>query len=87
MKIVVRILEKVGYIVDLADNGQEAVNAVTIDHQLVLMDCSMPVMDGFEATEKILEMFPEMPVIALTAFARADIEKENRFSACGMYVS
>ena len=53
-----------------AKNGQEAVDAADkggID--LILMDIKMPVMDGLEATAKIKEKHPELPIIALTANA------------------
>ena len=53
-----------------AKNGQEAVEAADkggID--LILMDIKMPVMDGLEATAKIKEKHPELPIIALTANA------------------
>jgi len=53
-----------------AKNGQEAVNMVDEGgFDLVLMDIKMPVMDGLEATAKIKEAHPELPVIALTANA------------------
>ena len=53
-----------------AKNGQEAVemaNEGGID--LILMDIKMPVMDGLQATSKIKESHPELPIVALTANA------------------
>ena len=53
-----------------ARNGQEAVDMADkggID--LILMDIKMPVMDGLEATKKIKEAHPELPIVALTANA------------------
>ncbi|MFQ5637148.1 MAG: ATP-binding protein [bacterium] len=70
-----RILEKSGYLVDVADNGKIAVEAVQrTDYDLILMDIQMPVMDGFEATRTIrsLEHANQMnrvPIVAVTAHA------------------
>lgn len=65
---------KAGFTFDLAANGQEAVDMFKKNqYALILMDCMMPVMDGFEATEKIRQVEKEenrsyrIPIIALTA--------------------
>ncbi len=73
------MLKKIGYQVSIANNGREAVHAIEHEkYDLVLMDCQMPVMDGFEATQAIrkLERNNSVPIIALTANAlREDRER------------
>lgn len=66
-----------------AANGSEAVEMCKNNRQidLVLMDLKMPVMDGFEATTKIREFRPDLPVIAQTAYDR-DVDKAKAL-ACG----
>ena len=65
------MLQKLGLDCELAVNGAQAVERVRDSHfDLVLMDCHMPVMDGFEATTLIREMpddIGRLPIIALTA--------------------
>jgi len=67
------LLQKLGCQVEVAGNGQEAVEAVAkTKYDLVLMDCQMPVLDGFAATIAIRdwewnENRPPLPIIALTA--------------------
>ena len=65
------MLESMGYDVVIADNGQMAVDTLLQDDKfdLILMDCQMPVMDGFNATRKIRENKFNIPIIALTANA------------------
>jgi CheY-like chemotaxis protein len=66
-QLAVRLLEKKGYLVDTANNGQEAVDCcIARPYDLVLMDCQMPIMDGFEASRAIREVAGNMPIIALT---------------------
>jgi len=63
-------LRKLGYKTAAVTNGAEAVDAIQQGgYHLVLMDCEMPVMDGFEATRRIRDLNPAIPIIALTADA------------------
>ena len=73
-KIAQAMLKKLGYEVDTVANGKEAVEQLQlVQYPLVLMDCQMPVMDGYEATRVIrsgLEgriLDPHVPILALTA--------------------
>lgn len=55
-KLAVRMVEKLGYQPDVVDNGQEALTALKKgDYAAILMDCQMPIMDGFETTKNIRE--------------------------------
>ena len=75
--VIVHILTKMGYQPELANNGQEAVEAANQkDYGIILMDMQMPVMDGLEATRMIRQTAIKQPVIiALTANAMADDEE------------
>jgi two-component system sensor histidine kinase/response regulator len=79
-KVAVRMLEKMGYAADIAENGVQAVSAVSaVPYDIVFMDCQMPEMDGFEATSRIRAMggpAGRTAIVAMTANAmEGDREK------------
>ena len=81
-RVALSMLKKVGYQADVVANGLEAIAALRkTAYDLVLMDCQMPELDGYEATRKIREpdsgvIWPRVPIIAMTANAmKGDREK------------
>jgi CheY-like chemotaxis protein len=91
-----RMLEKLGYVVTLAENGKEALDSFKARAQsgrafdLVLMDVQMPEMDGFEATRAIREWEAgksRTPVIALTAHAMASHRAECLAAGMDSYIA
>ena len=84
-KVILGILSKLGLTVTVADNGAEAFAFVEKNaYDLIFMDCQMPVMDGYEATQKIRDyensIGRKTPIIALTANAMKN-DKEACFAA------
>jgi len=76
-KTALAILDHLGCTADLAENGSIAVaKAKANSYDLILMDISMPFLDGYEATRNIREHGSELPIIALTANA-INGEREN----------
>lgn len=72
-----------------ANNGQEAVDICESNPQidLILMDIKMPVMNGYEASMKIKELRPNLPIIAQTAYSTA-IDRNKAFeSGCSDFIS
>ncbi len=73
LKVAMSLVEKAGFRAEGAVNGREALAAVQHHaHAMVLMDCHMPEMDGFEATERIRALSGDVgrtPIVALTASA------------------
>jgi CheY-like chemotaxis protein/HPt (histidine-containing phosphotransfer) domain-containing protein len=74
-KVAQKLLERLGLTVDVADNGEIALEKLRRRaYAMVLMDCQMPVLDGYSATRRLREIEseqgkPRMPVIAMTAHA------------------
>ncbi len=86
-RVAVRMLQKLGCSVDVTPNGRDVLDAVrSHEYQLVLMDCQMPDVDGYEATRRLRAAEKEsgrrLPVIALTANAMPG--DQERCQASGM---
>ncbi|MBL8913634.1 MAG: response regulator [Archangium sp.] len=78
-----RLLQKLGHQVTLADHGAEALALVArTQFDLILMDCHMPVMDGYEATRTLRERGVRTPIFALTA--AVTMEDQAACIAAGM---
>ena len=81
-RVATKILENLGYRIDAVTDGQLAIESLKVNpYDLVLMDCQMPVMDGYQATRKIRQtdsgvLNPRIPIVAMTANAmKGDKEK------------
>jgi len=85
-KVILRILSRLGYKADVANNGLEAVNSVRQrDYDLVFMDVQMPEMDGIQATREIIRTVDEKirpRIIAMTAGGTHD--DRGRVTEAGM---
>jgi CheY-like chemotaxis protein len=90
-RIAVRQLQKLGYRVDAVANGKEVLEATEqISYDLILMDCQMPEMDGYEATRSIRNregQTKHTPVIALTAHATAGARDECLSAGMDDYIT
>jgi two-component system, cell cycle response regulator DivK len=85
-----RLLEMAGYRVIEAMNGEEAVTLAKAESpQLILMDLSLPVIDGLAATRLIrkLPKFKSIPIIAVSAHDTSDFQAEAIDAGCNSYVT
>ncbi len=85
--MLLRRLRRRGYEITLARDGQQAVQlAVECNPSLILMDLSLPEMDGYEATRQIrTRQASNVPIIALTAHALADDRDKALAAGCDDY--
>jgi PAS domain S-box-containing protein len=83
------ILRRNGFEVIRAINGEEAIHLIEqySKIKLVLMDIKMPVMDGLEATGRIKQLRPDLPVIAETAYASEEDRQRSLDSGCDDFIS
>lgn len=91
-RVVTRILENMGCHVHVVGNGAEAVAALRLaPYDVVLMDCQMPEMDGYEATTQIRRSttpaIRDIPIIALTANAMSGDEERCRRIGMNAYLT
>jgi CheY-like chemotaxis protein len=78
------ILQRAGYKIDLVSDGNEAIEACRRSpYDLILMDCQMPTIDGFEATRQIRAIGGRQPVI-IAVTANALVGERERCLAAGM---
>jgi PAS domain S-box-containing protein len=91
--VAIELLESMGHTVETAENGSLALDALKQkDYHLVLMDCQMPVMDGYTATRLLREpqtgiRNPKIPVIAMTAHALAGDREKCLAAGMDDYIS
>ena len=90
-RLVLRLqLEEIGFIVFEAENGQVAVEtAIREKPDVILMDLTLPLMDGFAATKLIRqnEALKNVPVIAITAHQEVDFRSDAKASGFDAYVT
>lgn len=84
------LLTKNGILVTIANNGQEALDI--LEHEsfdCILMDCQMPIMDGYEATKKIREneKYKDLPILAMTANAMKGDKKQAMESGMNDHIA
>jgi two-component system cell cycle response regulator DivK len=85
-----RLLEMDGYTVVEARNGHEAVTIAKVEKpQVILMDLSLPVIDGLAATRLLRQIpeFRETPIIAVSAHDTSDFKSDALAAGCNCYIT
>ncbi|MBV6645219.1 MAG: response regulator [Cyclobacteriaceae bacterium] len=82
-----KFLTKWGMSLSVANNGEEAVQKVLKNsYDVILMDLHMPILDGYQASKEILNLYPRTPIIALTASAFVKVDEKIREAGMRDYV-
>jgi len=72
----------------IARDGKQGVDMANEHHpDLILMDISLPIMDGYEATRRIRQTLPSVPILGLSAHAMAGDEQKARQAGCSEYLT
>jgi len=87
-KVALGLMADCGLDIDVANNGEEALQQYSENkYELILMDCQMPVMDGFEATKIIRETNNNIPIIAVTANALSSDREKCELAGMSDYLA
>jgi signal transduction histidine kinase/ligand-binding sensor domain-containing protein/ActR/RegA family two-component response regulator len=85
IKVASTMLARLGYTAKVVHNGKEALAALEAgEYRLILMDCQMPEMDGYEATQAIRERYPYSDIVIVAMTANAMAGDRERCLAAGM---
>ena len=81
-KLIILMLDALGLKVDIAQNGQDAVEMASRKYyNIILMDINMPVMDGLEASRRIIQQSTSRPIIIAATANMAEVDKRKCFEA------
>jgi CheY-like chemotaxis protein len=79
------ILQRAGFMIDLVSDGSEAVEAhIAEPYDVILMDCQMPIMDGFEASRLIRKLDKQLQPVIIAVTANALLGERERCLSAGM---
>lgn len=83
------VLSKIDVTVEWVKNGVEAVDFAKVHPEmaLILMDLQMPEMNGYDTTRAIKKIYPDLPIIAQTAFAMSDDRAKAIEAGCDDYLA